>query len=157
MSTTIAQRMVATGGRPTGFDYMRLVLAILIICCHSVASSYGDATEHVFRAGLARPAIAILLPAFFTLSGFVVAGSLERCKTIGSFVGLRALRIYPALAVESLFAALIVGPLMTTRPLTAYFADPVFHKYFLNILGDPQFMLPGVFKANPIDLVNGQL
>jgi peptidoglycan/LPS O-acetylase OafA/YrhL len=156
MSTTIAQRMVATGGRPTGFDYMRLMLAILIVCWHSVTTSYGQATEFE-RTLLARPVIAVLLPAFFTLSGFLVAGSLERCKTIGSFVGLRALRIYPALAVESLIAALVVGPTMTTLPLGAYFADPQFHAYFLNILGDPHYMLPGVFKTNPLDAVNGQL
>jgi peptidoglycan/LPS O-acetylase OafA/YrhL len=157
MSTTIAQRMVATGGRPTGFDYMRLVLAILIVCWHSVVTSYGDAVQVAVSSTPARPLVAVLLPAFFTLSGFLVAGSLERCKTIGTFVGLRALRIYPALAVESLIAALILGPLMTTKPLGAYFADPVFHRYFMNILGDPQFMLPGVFKTNPLDLVNSQL
>jgi len=157
MQTTIAQRMIDTGNRPTGFDYMRLTLAILIVCWHSVVTSYGAAAQVAVSSTLARPLVAVLLPAFFTLSGFLVAGSLERCRTIGTFVGLRALRIYPALAVESLIAALSVGPLMTTTPLTAYFADPVFHRYFLNILGDPQFVLPGVFKTNPMDLVNSQL
>ena len=73
------------------------------------------------------------------------------------FVGLRAIRIYPALAVESLIAALVLGPLLTTKSLPAYFSDHDLHTYFLNILGDPHFLLPGVFKSNPIDLVNGQL
>jgi len=157
MRTTIAQRMIETGNRPTGFDYMRLILAILIVCWHSVVTSYGDVVQTQAASTVARPLIAVLLPAFFTLSGFLVAGSLERSKTVGMFVALRALRIYPALAVESLIAALILGPVLTTLPLAAYLTDPVFHRYFLNILGDPHFVLPGVFKTNPSPLVNVQL
>jgi peptidoglycan/LPS O-acetylase OafA/YrhL len=157
MRTTIAQRMIDTDGRPTGFDYMRLILAVLIVCWHSVVTSYGLTAQTLASSAPWRPLVAVLLPAFFTLSGFLVAGSLERTKTVGMFLGLRALRIYPALAVESLIAALILGPLLTTKSLAAYFSDPDLHSYFLNILGDPHFMLPGVFKTNPIDLVNGQL
>jgi hypothetical protein len=33
--------------------------------------------------------------------------------------------------------------------LAAYFTDPVFHRYFLNMLGFTTFKLPGVFVANP--------
>jgi peptidoglycan/LPS O-acetylase OafA/YrhL len=157
MRTTIAQRMTETGGRPTGFDYLRLALAVLIVCWHSVVTSYGLDAQTIASSAPWRPLVAVLLPSFFTLSGFLVAGSLERTKTIGMFLGLRALRIYPALAVESLIAALILGPLLTTKSLRAYVSDHDFHTYFLNILGDPHFMLPGVFKTNPIDLVNGQL
>jgi peptidoglycan/LPS O-acetylase OafA/YrhL len=101
--------------------------------------------------------MAALLPAFFALSGFLVSGSLERTRTVPMFLGLRALRILPALAVESLIAALILGPLLTTLPLKDYVASPLFWQYFLNIAGIPQYHLPGVFAHNPIDRVNGQL
>ena len=94
---------------------------------------------------------------FFALSGFLVASSLERCKTLFTFLGLRAIRILPALAVEIFISALIIGPLFTTEPAKAYFAAPEFHDYFLNILGDIHYHLPGVFAANPSDAVNGQL
>jgi len=157
MRTTIAQRMIETGGRPTGFDYMRLILAILIVCWHSVLTSYGEATQTAFATSAARPLVAILLPAFFTLSGFLVAGSLERCRTVGLFLGLRALRIYPALVVESLISALILGPLLTTHSLVDYVSAPQFRLYFLNILGDPHYFLPGVFQTAPYPKVNGQL
>ncbi|HEV7383471.1 MAG TPA: acyltransferase, partial [Phenylobacterium sp.] len=148
---------IETGGRPTGFDYLRLALAVLIVCSHSVVMSYGVEVQTVVASAPWRPLTAVLLPAFFALSGFLVAGSLERSKTIGMFVGLRALRIYPALAVESLIAALVLGPLLTTQSFGAYFSDHELHTYFLNILGDPHYMLPGVFKTNPIQEVNGQL
>jgi peptidoglycan/LPS O-acetylase OafA/YrhL len=157
MRTTIAQRMAETGGRSTGFDYLRLSLAVAIVCWHSVVTSYGVDVQTAVASSPARPLVAALLPAFFALSGFLVTGSLERTKTIGMFLGLRALRIFPALAVESLIAALILGPLLTTRPLAAYVADPQFRTYFLNILGDPHYTLPGVFETNPFYQVNGQL
>jgi peptidoglycan/LPS O-acetylase OafA/YrhL len=157
MRRTIADRMVETSGRPTGFDYMRLVLAVAILCWHSVVICYGKDVETAVGSSLGRPLMAVLLPAFFTLSGFLVAGSLQRTRTIGMFLSLRALRIFPALAVESLLMALLLGPLLTVLPLGQYFADPQFHAYFLNILGDPHFGLPGVFTRNPFWQVNGQL
>lgn len=157
MRTSIAQRMIDTGGRSTGFDYMRLLLAVAILCWHSVVTSYGGDVQDAVAAGPARPLIAVMLPAFFTLSGFLVAGSLTRTRTLGMFLGLRALRIFPALAVESLIAALIVGPLLTTDTLAQYVSDPRFHAYFLNLLGLPQYFLPGVFQNTPFPRVNGQL
>ncbi len=128
---------------------MRLVLAVLIVCWHSVVTSYGLAVQTVASSAPWRPLVAVLLPAFFTLSGFLVAGSLERSKTVGMFVALRALRIYPALAIESLIAALILGPLLTTAPLAAYFSDHDFHLYFLNILGDRTSCCRGSSRPTP--------
>ncbi len=157
MQTSIAQRMADTAGRPTGFDYLRLGLAAAILCWHSIVTSYGPDVQAVAQSSVARPLVAVLLPAFFTLSGFLVAGSLVRTRTLGMFLGLRALRIFPALAVESLIAALIVGPLLTTDTWAQYFSAPTFHAYFLNILGIPHYFLPGVFEANPFHKVNAQL
>lgn len=153
---TLEERLVATGYRPAGFDYMRITLAVLILCWHSVVTSYGRDAQHAVGEA-ARPVVAVLLPMFFTLSGFLVAGSLERCRTIGMFLGLRVIRIFPALAVESLISALVLGAALTTLTPGEYFSHPLFHKYFLNILGEPQFYLPGVFDTNPSQKVNGQL
>ena len=60
---------------------------------------------------------------FFCLSGFLVAGSLERCRTPISFAGLRIFRIFPALVVEVLLSALILGPLLTHYSLKMYFMN----------------------------------
>lgn len=136
---------------------MRIVLSASIVCWHSIVTSYGDAAQTAVMNGWPKPFIAMLLPCFFALSGFLVGGSLERCKTIGMFLGLRAIRIYPALAVESLISALLVGPVLTTLPITDYVLSPTFHSYFLNILGIPHYLLPGVFESNPLAKVNGQL
>lgn len=151
-------RLDASGGRPTGFDYERLTLACLVVAWHSVVTSYGGDVQLRLAAGPLGPLVALLMPMFFSLSGFLVAGSLERTRTIGKFLGLRALRIYPALVVEVVLSAFILGPLLTTLPLGTYVADPQFRMYLLNALGDVHFALPGVFSANPLaSTVNGQL
>jgi peptidoglycan/LPS O-acetylase OafA/YrhL len=95
---------------------------------------------------------------FFALSGFLVAESLERSNTLVTFLGLRVFRIMPALTVEVLLSAIVLGPMLTTLPLQDYFLSPKFRLYFLNVFGDIHYYLPGVFVAsNPVPVVNGQL
>jgi peptidoglycan/LPS O-acetylase OafA/YrhL len=63
----------------------------------------------------------------------------------------------PALTVEVLLSALVLGPVLTTESLENYFLSADFRLYFLNILGDIHYHLPGVFLSNPVTVVNGQL
>ncbi len=147
------------GGRTTGFDYLRIILATAVVAGHTIDVSYGlryaNLIENTF---LLRPFTAVILAMFFALSGFLVAGSLERSRTLVSFMGLRCIRLVPALAFETVLVALFLGPLLTTFALGQYFSDPLFARYFLNILGDIQYALPGMFAENPwAGTVNGQL
>ena len=154
---TLQTQLEAVQNRPTGFDYLRLTLAISVIVWHSVLICYGPSAEIYFWTGPPRPLIGFLLPAFFALSGFLVAGSLERNK-IPEFLSLRIMRIFPALAVEVFISALIIGPLLTTAPWRNYFSSYEFYNYFLNMIGDIHYFLPGVFNNNPTpDYVNAQL
>lgn len=149
---------VMAAGRTTGFDYLRLGLAVAVLCSHSIDVSYGVNFTVRFENGPIRPLIAVILPMFFALSGFLVAGSLERCRSLVSFIGLRFIRLAPALAFETVLAALILGPLLTSLPLATYFSDGLLARYFLNIVGDIQYLLPGLFESNPwARTVNAQL
>lgn len=158
VTQTIQARLDAVDHRPAGFDYMRISLAAAVLAFHSIGVSYGYAVQEKVMTGPWRSLWVLILPLFFSLSGFLVAGSLERSKTLVTFFGLRALRIVPALSGEVLLSALILGPIFTSVTLSAYFGDPLFYKYFLNILGEPQFRLPGVFLNNPhAGVINNQL
>ena len=73
------------------------------------------------------------------------------------FLGLRVLRIVPALFVEVFLSAIVLGAIFTNLPLSSYFSHPQFAAYFWNILGVVQFYLPGVFHNNPDNVVNANL
>jgi hypothetical protein len=120
MHATIAHRMKAVG--PTrGFDYLRLFLALGVVAWHSIYVSGDTDAMHAVLAGWIGVVKALLLPMFFSLSGFLVAGSMERTRTLEGFATLRVLRIAPALAVEVLLSAILLGATLTTLPLSDYF------------------------------------
>jgi len=156
--TSIADQMQQTRGRSSGFDYLRIGLAGLVVISHVVATTYGEAADKALYASAWGPPLHAILPMFFALSGFLVAGSLERCRSLISFLNLRVIRIVPALAVEVFISSLLLGPVLTHVPLNEYFTSNEFRTYFLNIVGEIHYHLPGVFLFNPWPLVvNSQL
>lgn len=157
---TLANRLVETRGHPSGFDYVRLGLALGILALHAALAADGEDgyktavgwVVHIY----VEPA---LVPCFFALSGFLVAGSYERSKTVFNFVGLRALRIFPAVIVQTFLSAFVVGALFTTLSPHDYFSDKSWWTYLANCIGFyAQSDLPGVFQsnANPNN-ISGQL
>lgn len=121
--------------------------ATTIASATQAANSSANSSPSPGLTGLARPITLALVPMFFALSGFLVSGSAFRTTKIHRFLGLRALRIVPALAVEVVLSALILGPIFTTVALDVYFKSPLFWSYWLNILGEPHYYLPGVFEG----------
>jgi peptidoglycan/LPS O-acetylase OafA/YrhL len=136
-----------------GFDFLRIALASGIIAWH--AAQLSGHLEVARSSGFWLSEY-MLVPMFFALSGFLVAGSSTRLSA-KDFLLNRAARIVPALAVDILFAALLIGPLVTTLPARLYFTDTSFFSYFLNIVGWIHYALPGVFETNPSSSVNGAL
>ncbi|ATQ70455.1 MULTISPECIES: acyltransferase family protein [Methylosinus] len=169
-------------GKGPGFHFVRHALSIVILLHHASvlavggerapAATKGDAVASLsmlLQGGdavflrqsiieLLRPFLFSLVGAFFVLSGFLVAGSAFRTRDTRQFLTFRALRIAPALASEVLLSALVLGPLVTSVALGAYFGDAQFYRYFGNIFGFVTYELPGVFTDNPVPaLVNGNL
>ncbi len=141
-------------GLGPGFDFLRLALALSVVLFHSFQLSYG----YTWQSGPFAAVISLIVPAFFALSGFLVAGSMVRVKLVRTFLLFRLLRILPALAVEITLSALILGPIVTSLPLREYFSDPQLSSYFANVVGFIHYRLPGVFLGNPVTgIVNGQL
>jgi peptidoglycan/LPS O-acetylase OafA/YrhL len=155
---TFGERLDYAKQHPTGFDYIRLILAAAVITQHGVNVTQGvDSAKELFFSNW-RLLIEPILPIFFALSGFLVGGSLLRCRSLISFVGLRVLRIVPALSAEVVLSAFIFGPLLTSVTLREYFASGILYKYMFNVIGYIHYTLPGVFVSNPWpNIVNTQL
>jgi peptidoglycan/LPS O-acetylase OafA/YrhL len=141
--------------RADGFGLLRLALALAIVVFHSFTVTTGGPAG---MPGMLQSAARLILPAFFALSGFLVAASLARCADVGEFALLRLLRILPALGIVVAATALLLGPLLSALPPAAYFADRNVPAYFGNILFRAHYVLPGLFESNPrATIVNGSL
>ncbi len=155
-------------GFGAGFDVLRWVLAFAIFYGHCKflagpglprlsGGVIGTLTERGWM-GFRRPFQVSLVPMFFALSGFLVTASALRVREVSKFLTLRSLRIFPALTVEVVLSALILGPALTALTLRGYGSNHLFLSYFGNILGFVQFRLPGVFINNPVSgIVNANL
>ena len=169
--TTLDQALRVHKGIGPGFHMLRHALAIVILAHHCRVAVFGvettaayagkgslvavsDAAGATLQIGpilteLLRPGLFALVGMFFALSGFLVTGSSLRNNNVKVFFANRALRILPALSVEVSLSALVLGPLVTILPLSEYFSDFQFFRYFGNIVGHVTFQLPGVFVNNP--------
>lgn len=152
---TVGSLLDRNKGLGPGFDFLRIFLALAIVAWHSRNVVYWTSdtltTETPFWFGEY-----CLVPIFFALSGFLVAGSGMRL-TLANFLVNRGLRILPALALEILFSAFLLGPLFTELPLAEYFRSPLLYHYLTNMVGWVNFYLPGVFVHHPWTMVNGAL
>lgn len=148
-----------TNGIGQGFDTLRIVLSIAILCWHSVVTSYGREAELPFWTNpITGGIVTSLLPIFFALSGFLVMGSAVRTMSLKVFLAARGLRILPALATEVTVSAVILGSLVTTLAPGDYFTNVDFYRYFGSLVGNIQISLPGAFSTNPFDnVVNSSL
>ena len=148
-------RLDAVGGFGPGFDMVRLVLCYEVMVWHTIALTTGNVA-----LGIGSPfwlPFNLMVPMFFTLSGFLVTASALRLPA-GAYLINRAARILPALFAVTLFAMLIVGPLTTRLPLADYFMAADFWQYARNLVGLATYDLPGVFENNAYpDAVNGSL
>lgn len=139
-----------------GFDYLRLMAAVLVIVHH--ARVLNGQPPLMLGPGLDPGALGVGI--FFVISGALVAGSLERSATIASFLAKRALRIFPGLLVALVLTALVLGPLVTTLGAGDYLSAPATWLYVLKNLSlyGVTYALPGVFLAVPMaGIVNGSL
>ena len=137
-----------------GFDFLRIFLSLGIVVWHSFGLAKGG--FFVEQASVAWFAGYAMLYVFFALSGFLIAGSAQRLS-LDNFLINRGLRIFPALVVEVLLSAFLLGVMFTELPAREYLSTPDTYRYLTNIVGLMNFNLPGVFKNNGVEVVNYSL
>jgi peptidoglycan/LPS O-acetylase OafA/YrhL len=148
---------VAREGRAlNNFDILRLLAAAGVLFSHSFVLT-GNVEPLPPGLQLSSSAIGVMM--FFAISGFLIARSWAYDPHPLSFAAKRGLRLVPALAVSLVATALILGPLVTTLPVRAYFSDPATKAYILdNLMLQTNYGLPGVFDSNVYpNAVNGSL
>lgn len=142
---------INTNDVTSGFDYLRYFLSFSVIFIHSfgVVSGGDFAVNFILNNNLHYLTLPVL-PMFFALSGFLVTSSLLRSRNIMIFLWMRVIRIYPALMVEVILSAILLGAILTSNSLPDYFSNSVFYEYLWNIVGYVHYKLPGVFENNPV-------
>lgn len=139
------------------FGLLRLLAALAVVVSHSVhlAGAPESAEPLAAATGFSLGMHAVHM--FFTVSGVLIAASLARSASLWTYLEARALRLLPALIVCVLLTALVLGPLLSTQPLLAYFRAGGLWKYIGLTLGliTANAPLPGLFAHNPVpDIVN---
>lgn len=137
-------------GRDNRLTPIRLALASAVLAEHAIIVTQGP---------LPPPPMAIngwslsyaAVNAFFILSGFLIADSLERRSSPFQFAAARMLRIWPALLALSLLAVLVIGPVVTELDAWSYFSAVQTWGFPVQVLGflDTSQGPAGIFSENP--------
>lgn len=142
-------------GRQNNFDFIRVLLAVFVVCSHIVIlSENAQLQKYLFfiPSGLR-------VCAFFIISGLLVSKSYNNTPKIKDYVKKRANRILPAYIFVVVVCAVSLVWVSEFNP-KQYFISKDWIRYlgynlaFLNFL---QPDLPGVFTTNPTHAVNGSL
>jgi len=132
---------------------LRLGAALLVLLGHSVLAGRGtwpyDPIAVVYPQVRAH---SVGLWIFFVVSGFLITLSYQRKPHLGRFLWARALRIWPALVLCAIGVAFVLGPLMTTVPLSEYFLPNRADSPYRYVLGSASVFevksrLPGLFPS----------
>jgi peptidoglycan/LPS O-acetylase OafA/YrhL len=106
------------GFRRNNFDFIRFVLASLVILSHSWPLLQGHTrAEPIYFLSRGQTTFGgMAVDGFFILSGFLIAASWARSGSFLSFASNRVLRIYPGFIVCLLLCLFVVGPLFAADP-----------------------------------------
>jgi len=142
--------------RDNNFNFLRLVLALLVILSHSPQLIDGDESREPLTMLVGFTSLGKLaVECFFLLSGYLIVQSWVQSPHIWSFLKKRILRIYPGFIVASFLCAFVVGPLgaQPEQYFKAFwYGGFVKSVVFLNI---PE--VPAVFEGQPYPSVNGSM
>ena len=131
-------------------DGLRGIAIVLVLLYHSFADwprelPYHEQYADIFLFHFGKYGVQL----FFIISGFVIAMTLEKCKSFWDFMFRRWLRLFPAMLVASLII-LISAPLFPARPYGTphlqdllpglTFIEPEFFRLFFD-----QGILEGLF------------
>ena len=140
------------------FDFLRLLLSILIIINHSydlINNNTYYLLEDFFKFGFGN----LRSKSFFIISGFLIYSSLLKSDSLLKFYWKRFLRIYPGLLVMLCLTILLL-PFAYDKSLSNYLSNKDVYTYIPNNLSlfNLQYEIAGIFENNPFPkVINGSL
>jgi peptidoglycan/LPS O-acetylase OafA/YrhL len=136
-------------GRENNIDFLRFLLAGLVIFSHSYPLMWGsNEREPVSLAtGGQRTAGELAVDGFFILSGFLIARSWVSSRGLGDYLRRRVLRIYPGYLAAIAFSSLVAAPLLMDRP-AAYWAEFSWREFVVQGLNLGCYYAPGGPEVN---------
>lgn len=145
-------------GHDNNFNLMRMIAASGVLVSHAYPISLGHGTTEPLADLLHSTKLGtVCVYVFFAISGFFITRSYDMRHDAGAFLRARALRLFPALVVATLFMVAL-GAAVTTAPAATFLAAlPGFVAGNLTLFGIPTG-LPGVFDSHPFpQAMNGSL
>lgn len=141
------------------FDFIRLMMALLVIYSHSFALYLGSEdreTLSLLSNGFYNSG-RIAVWVFFIVSGFLVSQSFERSASACQYAAKRVRRVYPGYLVATTICAFVVTPLFVVDGHFAPGLSEVARTIGLNLLFSNHFPIDDLFRHNPSSTVNGAL
>jgi peptidoglycan/LPS O-acetylase OafA/YrhL len=144
--------------RNNSLDFLRLFFAVLVIFSHCFPLGVGrDDIEPMMRLTGGQTTLGTMaVESFFIISGFLIAHSYLRSRSIVAYFRKRAARIYPGFVVCMVICGLIVAPLAGAispfQHLAGRVANFVFSTSVLR-----EFSYQNAFSLNPDGAINGSV
>jgi peptidoglycan/LPS O-acetylase OafA/YrhL len=141
--------------RENNFDFLRFFAATYVVIKHSF--DLLKIKEDYFLRKITHT-LEFGVPVFFVISGYLIYQSATKSNSWINYFWKRSLRIFPGLVACVLFVTFIVGPLLTSLPLSIYFQSAQTYCSLKTItIYKLCLHLPGVFESNPNSSTNGSL
>lgn len=140
--------------RDNNINIIRCIAAVMVIYGH-MAHLIDVPVPTLFGEKISTIAVKV----FFVISGYLITQSFLRDGHYFRYMVRRVCRIFPGLIFVSFATAFLIGPVVSSLPVTEYLFNRQTVKYFVhNSVLYPDYFLPGVFSENPYpDAVNGSL
>jgi len=141
-------------GRDNNFNLIRVLAASLVLWTHAFGFT-GHGQAELLKANFNISFGSWAVDIFFVLSGFLVAKSWDRQKSVRAFLWARSVRIFPGLWACILICVALLGPAFTSLSMTDYLTHIDTLKFLVansTLLPKGVFpSLPGVFGGDPVD------
>lgn len=134
------------GGRNNNFGLLRLLLATLVIISHSPEILDGNRSREILTRAFGTISFGdFAVDGFFIISGYLVTKSFLQDPSVFSYLGKRALRIYPGFLVGFWLCVLLVAPFVSGS--TRILSVSTLLQEFPNSIGLQEPLVKGVFPG----------